>query len=67
MQSKSNSLNLTDIKEWLIQTLIYSVIIPGALAVILALQNGIDFKTALGMGSMAIVTSVTNLAIKYKM
>lgn len=64
--SAKNSLNKADIKEWIEQTLIYSVCIPTLLAFLLSIQKGLDFHTAVAAASIALVSALINLLIKYK-
>lgn len=66
MISPQNSLNNDDWVEWLIQTLQYSVIIPGALLFLTSLQNGVDVKSAALTASYASLSALLNLVIKFK-
>lgn len=51
--------------EWGKQTLIYSIIIPGAIVLLTSLQNGIDVRTAIIATAISIITALTNLHAKY--
>lgn len=64
--SNTNSLNKQDMKEWAVQTIIYSVIIPVLLTFLTSLQNGVDFKTAAMLGVYSLVSALVNLLGKYQ-
>ena len=62
----SNSLSKSDWKEWIVQTLVYSIIIPVALVFLMALQSGNNLKYAGGMAYLAVINALVNLFGKYK-
>lgn len=66
MQSTKNTLNATDIQEWLIQTGIYSIILPIVLVFLTSLQNGIDFKAAVTTATYALLSALVNLLSKFQ-
>lgn len=61
MQSTKNTLNSTDVEEWLIQTGIYSIVLPIILVFLTSLQNGIDFKAAVTTATYALLSALVNL------
>lgn len=66
MQSTKNTLNATDIQEWLIQTGIYSIVLPIVLVFLTSLQNGIDFKAAVTTATYALLSALVNLLGKFQ-
>jgi len=62
--SPKNTLSKQDVKEWLLQTVIYSIAIPSVLVFLTSLHNGVDFKTSLIAGAYAVISALVNLLTK---
>lgn len=61
--SNKDSLNKTDLSKWLKNTFLFSI--PALLALLGALQGGVDWKVALGFAGQALITSSIDLLRKY--
>ncbi len=62
--SPKNTLSGKDVKEWILQTAIYSLAIPATIVTLTSLQNGLDLKAALIAGAYSIISALVNLLMK---
>lgn len=63
--SPAGTLSKADWKEWIVQTIIYSVLIPAGIVFLSSLQNGLDIKAAGIAAAYAIVSALVNLHAKF--
>lgn len=61
--SSKDTLNTSDLIKWVKETLIFST--PAILAILVALQGGLDWRLALGAGYSALLAALINLLKKY--
>lgn len=66
MRSNKNSLNKQDIKEWLVQTIIYSLIVPVLVTFLTSIESGVNIKTAATVACISFLTAFINLLKKYQ-
>ena len=62
--SPKGQLSKQDFKEWLVQTLEFSVLLPGGYVFITSLQSGVNIKVALAAATIAVAQALYNLLMK---